>query len=302
LNTKEKATLFGLVFGVGLVLAQHACSSQTAIAITTIDGAALQIDSTVVVDDAVPSTETAPDSPAGPEAGPDLPTGSDAVANGSLFYDGFDYGFEPKWMTSESSDGPVTNALDGTNKIVTLDSTLADYTRIRTNLGYPPTYFSEINLTASMKIRIEQPPASTRTVRLDVRQSPATANIFYAVGATVDIKGELTKVSLFKKVDDGNGSYTICELAAGNYFATPIAMGQWRTIKLTISGTSNVRLTAYYEGLPMATYTDDCVSPLTATDGSTVPNGGCLADQMAVGIQVEKGMKASVDDVLVMTP
>jgi hypothetical protein len=44
-----------------------------------------------------------------------------------------------------------------------------------------------------------QAPTSTRTIRLDVRQSEATANIFYAVGATIANDGTMTKVSVFRQ-------------------------------------------------------------------------------------------------------
>jgi len=222
----------------------------------------------------------------------------------TLFSDGFAGGYEVNWLLSESSDGPVTNAQDsgnaGGNAIVSLDSSQTDFTRIRCNLS--GDLFSATNITASMRLRVEDPPNSTRTVRLDVRQSAATANVFFAVGAVVAKNGTITQVSIFKKVPDGFGDYTICELASGEPFATPIAMNQWRRIKLTISGTTSVRLVAYFEDLQVASFTDDCASTLTATNGASVANGGCLADQTALGIQVEKGLKASVDDVLVTTP
>ena len=234
--------------------------------------------------------------------GGDLSAPLDGTTNttSTLFYDDFEAGYEVKWSLSESSDGLVSNTADGTNNVATLDTTLADYTRLRSNLN--GQYFTEVNLTASMKFRIETAPTSTRTVRLDVRQSATTANIFYAVGATIATDGSMTNISVFKKVDDGAGNYTMCELAAGALFATPVAMNQWRSIRLTITGTTNVRLVAYFEDLEMVTYTDDCVSPLIATNGATVPNGGCLANQRGLGIQVEKGIKASVDDVLVTSP
>jgi hypothetical protein len=114
--------------------------------------------------------------------------------------------------------------------------------------------------------------------------------------------GSITNVVILKKVPDGAGNYTMCQLAAGPVFATPIAMNQWRRVKLTVSGTSSVRLVAFFDELQVATFTDDCNSTLTATNGATVANGGCLADQTGLGIQVEKGLKASVDDVLVTTP
>jgi hypothetical protein len=114
--------------------------------------------------------------------------------------------------------------------------------------------------------------------------------------------GTITQVGIFKKVSDGNGDYTICQLAQGPVFATPIAMNQWKRIKLTVSGITSVRLTAFFEELQVASVVDDCTSDLTATNGAKVPNGGCLPDQTGLGIQVEKGLKASVDDVLVTTP
>jgi hypothetical protein len=217
-----------------------------------------------------------------------------------LFSDGFGGGYEVNWQLSDSADGPVTDTRDGTNAIVTLDSSQDDYARIRCNLSGDK--FTAQDITASMRLRIEQAPSSTRTVRLDVRQSATTSNIFYAVGAVVASDGTITNVSIFKKVSDGQGNYTICELAAGPLFATPIAMNQWRKIKLTISGTSSVRVIAFFEDLQVATFTDDCTSPLTATNGVSVVNPGCLADQTGLGIQVEKGLKASVDDVLVTAP
>ena len=239
---------------------------------------------------------------AGRDATPEVAVSKDTLPPGpvTLFSDGFGGGYEVNWLLSESSDGPVTNTRDGTNAIVTLDSSQDDYTRIRCNLSGDK--FTTQDITAAMKLRIEQAPSSTRNVRLDVRQSKDTANIFYAVGVVVAIDGTITNVSIFKKVPDGAGNYTICELAAGALFATPIAMNQWRRIKLTISGTSSVRLVAYFEDLQVASFTDDCTSTLTATNGVSVANPGCLADQTGLGIQVEKGLKASVDDVLVTGP
>ena len=217
-----------------------------------------------------------------------------------LFSDNFDSTYEVNWYRSNSSDGPVTDKLDGSNALVTLDATTTDFTRLRCNLD--GQLFKDIDITASMKVRIEQAPTSTTRVRLDVRQAADTENIFYAVGATIANDGSMTKLGIFKKVDDGSGGYTICSLAEKK-FATPIAMNnQWHTIKLTISGTTSVQLAAYFEDANMATFVDDCVSFLTSTNGTTVPNGGCLADQTGLGIQAESGLLVSVDDVLVTTP
>jgi hypothetical protein len=226
-----------------------------------------------------------------PDARPDTPTNL-------LFSDDFSGGWEVHWLLSVSNDGPVSNGMDGSDRIAVLDATANDYSRLRCNLN--GEIFTNADLVASMKLRIEKAPSTTRTVRLDVRQASDTENVFYAVGATIADDGSITKVGIFKKVDDGLGGYTICSLAQ-DQFATPVAMGQWRTIKLAISGTTSVRLAAYFEDAQVATYYDDCVSDLTATDGTTVPNGGCLTDQSqtGLGIQVEKGIKASVDDVLV---
>lgn len=235
-----------------------------------------------------------------PDASRDALDGS-ANGPGVLFYDGFDDGFAAKWSSSESSDGPVTDATDGSNKIATLDATQTENARLRCNLD--GSYFTDINISASMKVRIDHAPTSTRTVRLDVRQASSTVNIFYAVGVTVAANdGTMTKVSIIKKVADGAGNYTECELAAGTPFVSAVAMGNWRTIKLTIAGDTSVKLTASFEGTTMATFTDDCSSPLTSTNNATVKNGGCLSGQTALGIQVEKGLKASVDDVLVTAP
>lgn len=226
---------------------------------------------------------------------PDLPDGGSGVR--TLFYDGFDDGYAHNWSTSESSDGPITDATDGSNKLATFDSTQADYTRLRCNLD--GSFFTDIDISASMKIRIDRAPASTRTVRLDVRQASSTANIFYAVGATVNTAGAIARVSIFKKVSDGMGDYTECELAPGPAYSPALPMGDWRTIKLTISGSTTTKMTAFLDGNAVATFTDDCTSPITATNGQIVANGGCLVGLTGLGIQVEKGIKASVDDVLV---
>jgi len=215
----------------------------------------------------------------------------------TLFYDGFDNGYAHYWSTSESSDGPVTDNTEGANKFASFDSSQADYTRLRCNLD--GALFTDINISASMRFRIDRAPTSTRTIRLDVRQASSTANIFYAVGATVTIDGTISRVSLFKKVSDGLGDYTECELAPGPTYSPSLPMGDWRNIKLTISGQTNVKLTAFLDGIAVATYTDDCSSTLTATNGEAAPNGGCVPGQTGLGIQVEKGIKASVDDVLV---
>jgi len=325
----------------GLCLSASGCTSQTAIAIVAVGADASTRDSTSVGPDTAADTvvrvadafidafigdsivsdsanalpdaqamkdayallpETSSPETAGRETAPEVASVRDTSPAGpvTLFSDGFDGGYEVNWLLSESSDGPVTNARDGANAIVTLDASQTDYTRIRCNLS--GDLFSATNITASMRLRIEDPPSSTRTVRLDVRQSAATANVFYAVGAVVAKDGTISQVSIFKKVPDGSGNYTICEVASGEPFATPIAMNQWRRIKLTISGTSSVHLAAFFEDLQVATFNDDCTSALLATNGVPVANGGCLADQTALGIQVEKGLIASVDDVLVTTP
>jgi hypothetical protein len=321
----------------GLFLSPVGCTSQTAIAIVAIGADASTRDSVsagpdttadIVVGyadafardsiasggaDAIPDAqarqdaypllpETSSPETAGHDTAPEVASVRDTPPPGpvTLFADGFDGGYEVNWLLSESSDGPVTNARDGDNAIVTLDASQTDYTRIRCNLS--GDLFAATNITASMRLRIEDPPSSTRTVRLDVRQSAATANVFYAVGAVVAKDGTITQVSIFKKVPDGLGNYTICEVASGEPFATPIAMNAWRRIKLTISGTTSVHLAAFFEDLQVATFNDDCTSTLLATNGVPVANGGCLSDQTALGIQVEKGLIASVDDVLVTTP
>ncbi|HEX7506751.1 MAG TPA: hypothetical protein VF550_08250 [Polyangia bacterium] len=322
-----------LVWG-GLFLSTSGCTSQTAIAIVATGADASTRDSAfvgpdgvadVVLRDADGSTgdsATAPDFPdalstadafavlpeaslpetAGRETAPEVASLQDTLSSGpvTLFSDAFNGGYEVNWQLSVSSDGPVTNARDGNNPIVTLDSTQTDYSRLRGNII--GDLFTAKDVTASMRMRVEQAPSSTRTIRLDVRQADTSENIFYAVGAVVATDGSITNVVILKKVPDGAGNYTMCQLAAGPVFATPIAMNQWRRVKLTVSGTSSVRLVAFFDELQVATFTDDCNSTLTATNGATVANGGCLADQTGLGIQVEKGLKASVDDVLVTTP
>jgi len=281
-------------------LSQAGCTSQTAIAIVVGDARVSDAQTFPEVVDAQP--ETSSTETAGRESATEVASTPDTLSSASvtLFSDGFDGGYEVNWLFTGGSDGPVADTRDGNNAIVTLDSSQSDYSRLRCNLLGDK--FTADDLTASMRVRIDAAPSSTRTVRLDVRQSPSTLNVFYAVGAVVATDGSLTQVSIFKKVPDGQGNYTICELASGPLFATPITMNQWRRIKLTISGTSKVQLTAFFEDLQVAKFTDDCLSTLTATDGASVANGGCLADQTGLGIQVEKGLKASVDDVLVTAP
>ena len=197
---------------------------------------------------------------------------------------------------------------DATNSWVTLDSTAASFSRIHSIPQFPYP-----NLSASMRFRIETAPTSTRAVRLDVRQSSDTPNVFYAVGATVGTDGSVTKVGLFKKVPDTSttpGNYTICALPDPNAARiNSISINQWLAIKVTISGTGPVYLSAYYVDdvvgdVLMASYVDDCSSPLqpTAAGSATVLNAGCLANQTGLGIQVDKGIKASFDDVTVTSP
>jgi hypothetical protein len=225
------------------------------------------------------------------------------------FHDDFSSGFELNWAPP-LGDALVTS--DIPNSAVSLNTTNSsgpDFSRLSVLVN------NAVNVSASMTFRIDSAPSSGRMVRLTVRQSPTTVNIFYAVGATIEsLTGAITKVGIFKKVayvdSSGKTNYTICALTNPNNpnaekLATPVAIGQWRTIKLVISetssasGTPSVSLTAYFETKMMVTVTDDCSSDLVPTGASppTVPNGGCLADQTAVGIQVDKGMKASVDQV-----
>jgi hypothetical protein len=221
-----------------------------------------------------------------------------AVALAPLaFSDNFDTGYD-NWQLSGAGDGPVKEANDGANKFVTLDSTNSEFTRLKTNLD--GALFTEVDLSASMKFRIEQLPSASRAVRLDLRQASSTENIFYAVGATINTDGLITKVSIFKKVLDQTEGYTICSLAEGT-LTSPVAASQWQTIALVIRGTSKVTLAAYLDDTQTASYVDDCVMSLTSTAGSTVSNGGCLTDQTALGIQVERGIIASVDDILVFS-
>ncbi|MBN2576170.1 MAG: hypothetical protein JXP73_16540 [Deltaproteobacteria bacterium] len=213
-----------------------------------------------------------------------------------MFSDDFSNGYAANWQLSVSDDGLVSDTADGGNQNVTLDTTDHDFTRLRANLD--GSLFEDIDIVASMRFKVEQPPLSRRSVRLDVRQASSTENIFYAVGAIVTEENTIPKVSIFKKVDDGDGSYTICALAEGA-LSTPAPAAEWHSLKLTVEGELGVSLAAFFDDAQMATFVDDCTSSLTSTAGDIVPNGGCLANQTAIGIQVEKGIVAKVDDVLV---
>jgi hypothetical protein len=338
LNAKRKAAFLSLALGVGLVFGLHACSPQTAIAIRTLDGAATStstIDGSSTANADVPPTPNADappssigDTPPAPigDAPPTATTtstttststadsgttpGADASPFPLPFSDTFANGYA-NWV-SEVVNGnadPVPTAMsDATNSWVTLDSTAASFSRIHSIPQFPYP-----NLSASMRFRIETAPTSTRAVRLDVRQSSDTPNVFYAVGATVGTDGSVTKVGLFKKVPDTSttpGNYTICALPDPNAARiNSISINQWLAIKVTISGTGPVYLSAYYVDdvvgdVLMASYVDDCSSPLqpTAAGSATVLNAGCLANQTGLGIQVDKGIKASFDDVTVTSP
>jgi hypothetical protein len=321
---------------LGATLGLAACSTRQAIVILVTDSAVVEgpgldasaqppIDASVATTDAsldvpVPISDTrdaSPDTPAdwwdAPEVSSDRPIdrASDPIVDGvtsaidasgrigTLFADGFDDGLAANWLAPSSSDGPATDALDGTNHVVTLDSTSNGFSRIRSNLTGDK--FTEVDITGSMRFRVLQPSTSTRAVRLDLRQALDTENIFYAVGATINNDGQLTKVGVFKKVSDGAGNYTICQLADGA-LETPLASSEWQTIALGISGTTSVKLVAYLNGVQTATATDDCTSDLLSTEKADVPNGGCLSAQTGVGIQVERGLIASVDDVEITAP
>jgi hypothetical protein len=341
LNAKRKAALFSRALGAGLALCLLACSSQTAIAIRTIDGAATSTANPDGASTANPDAlATSPDAPLGPsaDAAPTSTTTSTATATTTAtatatatstpdagntpdpdantlpltlpFSDSFDNGYD-NWV-SEVIGGnadPLPIAMsDVTNSWVTLDSTASAFSRIHTKSQLPTT-----NLSASVRFRIETAPTSTRMVRLDVRQSSDSPNLFYAVGATVATDGSVTKIGLFKKVPDPStpGTNTICALTDPNAARiSSIPINQWVTIKIVVSGTNPTHLSAYYVDVVvgsdnlMASYTDDCTSPLqpTATGSAMVPNATCLANQTGLGIQVDKGIKASFDDVLVTTP
>jgi hypothetical protein len=190
----------------------------------------------------------------------------------------------------------VTDATDKGNAIASLDSSATSFSRLCCNLD--GSLFRNADVTASLRFRVDQVPNASRSVRLDVRQALLTQNIFYAVGATVSKDGVMTKVSIFKKVAQDPTNYTICSLAEAK-LATPVPVGDWHALKLTVKGTTSVRLTAFFDDTELAAAVDDCVSDLTSTAGETVRNGGCLEDQTGLGIQVEAGLKASVDNVLV---
>jgi hypothetical protein len=233
---------------------------------------------------------------------PGAETSADATAASKiLFSDDFSLGYANAWQVA-SGDGPVTDATDAGNPIVVLDASANDFSRLRCNSGGDK--FTAADLVASVRLRVDVAPPSSRTVRLDVRQSATSQNIFYAVGATVNKKdGSITAIGLYKKVDDGTATknYTICDLAT-TPVASPIPMGNWVSLKVALSGSTSVHLsgTLEYLGATVAVgYDDDCVSPLTSTADNRVPNGGCLEGQAGLGIQVEGGIKASADDVLV---
>jgi hypothetical protein len=249
-------------------------------------------------------TTTRPPADATDSPASDAITPSDATTSAGLpFLDEFSDGWATNWEFSASTDGPISDAVDDSNAIVTFDATDFSFSRLRANRD--GSLFSDTDITASMRFRVDQAPISTQLVRLDVRQAKNTENIFYAVGAKVDKNGTITKVGIYKKVDKhveaGTKEYTICSLADID-LTTPVPMGQWHTLKLTVSGTSTVSLTAFFDDKQMITVGDNCVRDLEATDSAKVPNGGCLADQTGLGIQVEAGIKASVDWVLVTAP
>jgi hypothetical protein len=254
------------------------------------------------------STSTLTDSGTNPSSDSGLPPGT-------LFVDEFDNGYS-NWVdevVNGAADPVPTSMLDATgNGWITLDATSSPSTFARIH-SIPQ--FTNSDISASVKFRIVQAPASTRLVRLDVRQSSATPNVFYAVGATVNANdGSVTKISLFKKVLDTNATtvnYTICALPDPTpYTFNPVPLGQSLIIKITISGAGPVNLSAYYvdpvvgQAFPMGSYVDDCSSALQPTGSGTAPvlNGGCLAGQTGLGIQVEKGIVASFDNVLVTSP
>jgi hypothetical protein len=261
-----------------------------------------------IADTAAPSPDTAD---SGTNANSDTDTGAPSAI--LPFIDTFDGGYAANWVNevvNGNADPVPTNASNGSNHWITLDATSSNsgFARIHTIQQFPAA-----DLSASVSFRIEQAPISTRTVRLDIRQSSDTPNVFYAVGATVGSDGSVTKIGLFKKVPDNAdpGNYTICALTDPNALklTKPLAMNQWITIKLTITGTVQASLSAYFVDaqlgdVPAATYVDDCTSPIWPTDGRPVPvpNWGCLANQTGLGIQIDRGIVASFDDVLVTTP
>ncbi len=121
------------------------------------------------------------------------------------------------------------------------------------------------------------------------------------MGAVTDDSGAVIKVGIYKKVPTDEPNYTICALAESK-IDPPLPTGQWHQLKLKVKGTLATDLVAYLDDRQLANATDDCSSPLTATNGNTVANNGCISGQTGLGIQVEEGVIASVDDVLVTAP
>jgi hypothetical protein len=274
-----RSAISSFVLPALLVAGQPGCTSQRAIVILAPGGG-----------DANGSAPTATNTATA--------TATQTVTSGVLFRDDFSSGYERHWSSPGSNDGPASSALDGNNRIVILDATDHPFTRLRCNLD--GALFPNTDITASMRFRVDQVSMSSR-VRLDVRQASSTENIFYAVGATVDADGTISKVGVFKKVPTDEPNYTICLLAEGQLPAR-VPVGEWHTLRLTVSGSLSAHLAAYFDDTPMATYVDDCVSTMTATSGNTVDNGSCLSGQTGLGIQVEEGIVASVDDILVTAP
>jgi hypothetical protein len=264
-----------MALGMLLAASPWGCSSQRAITIASPNDAGTDGETWV---DSTTSTTTS------------------TATSTALFSDNFSSGYGYRWAATGSDDGPVADATDNGNAIAVLDSSATSYARLCCNLD--GTLFGNVDITASLRFRVDQTPSSSRSVRLDVRQAEQTQNIFYAVGATVSKDGVMTKVSIFKKVAQDPTNYTICSLAEAK-LATPVPIGDWHALKLAVRGDTSVRLTAFFDDTEMASAVDDCRSDLTSTAGETVANGGCLADQTGLGIQVESGLKASVDDVLV---
>lgn len=228
-------------------------------------------------------------------------TATDTGTSKTVFSDAFDQGYEANW-TWTSGDGPATDTKDGSNAIVSLDATSNDFSRLHCNSGGDK--FTAQNVTASMRVRIEaQPSSSSRLARLDVRQPSGSENIFYAVGAVVSPDdGSVTKVGLYKKVAvvPDSGNYTLCQLARTS-LSPAIAMGTWLSLAIKVQDAGNgVHLDSYVNGQPIVSYDDDCQKQLEATNGQTVNNGGCLNGNTGLGIQIEGGIEASVDDVLVV--
>ena len=266
--------------------------------------------------DAPYGAEAQPDVPMGPEAGPDIPLALDVMidalpadtppafdlASGDVadaepdttppdaesdsapacpgvLCDGFEDGDSTGWAII--GDGTALDwavVLDDTNHVLAQNTDTSATLRLA-RAGQ----VSWTDQTVEVRLKVTSYGAAANANRALVCARTVSANSAYCLAVSADGGGTLT---LLKRRASGGGSW---ETVGTPVTGVGMAADTWHTLRLVVSGSSPVTLTAFLDptGTPTPT--------LTASDTTQV----IVAGYAAVGTE---GAQAAFDDVLVTIP